>query len=89
MSDLSEMQNIGKEVAQRLTEVGINTSTDLKSVGSEQAFLRLKAIDPGACFSMLCALEGAISDIRWHNLPAERKQELKQFFIMTKKSGIK
>jgi len=27
-------------------------------------------------------LEGAVQGIRWHNLPKERKEELKEFFHM-------
>lgn len=83
--NLDALPNIGKEVSERLKEVGICTSSDLKKAGTEQAFLRLKAKDPGACFCMLCGLEGAIQGTRWHNLPPERKQELKHFFEMTKK----
>jgi DNA transformation protein and related proteins len=84
MSDLTSLPNLGKEVSRRLNEVGIHSASELKSIGSEQAFLRLKAVDPGACFCMLCGLEGAIQGIRWHNLSPERKQELKQFLKMIK-----
>jgi DNA transformation protein len=84
MSDLTSLPNLGKEVSRRLNEVGIHSASELKAIGSEQAFLRLKAVDPGACFCMLCGLEGAIQGIRWHNLSPERKQELKQFLKMIK-----
>jgi DNA transformation protein len=84
MSDLTSLPNLGKEVSRRLNEVGIHSASELKAIGSEQAFLRLKAVDPGACFCMLCGLEGAIQGIRWHNLSPERKQELKHFLKMIK-----
>jgi DNA transformation protein and related proteins len=80
MGDLQQQINIGKDCAKKLQQVGINTFEELKTVGSEQAFLRIKAVDPGACLSMLSALEGAILGIRWHNLPPGRKEELRQFF---------
>jgi len=54
----------------------------LLEIGTEQAFIRLSTIDNTACFSMLQALEGAIQGIRWHDLPKERKAELKEFFDM-------
>ena len=85
MNDLLDQPNIGKDCAKKLQQVGIHTFEELKAAGSEQAFLRIKAIDSGACLCVLCALEGAILGIRWHNLPQRRKQELKQFFIETKK----
>lgn len=83
MSDLSKQVNIGKELERKLTLVGINSVDELKAAGSEKAFLLIKAIDSGACINMLYALEGAVNDTRWHNLPAERKMELKAFFNST------
>ena len=85
MSDLTKLPNIGKVVAEKLEQVGISSAEELKQVGSENAFIRLKTIDPGACLSMLCGLEGAVQGIRWHNLSPERKQELKEFFKMASK----
>jgi DNA transformation protein and related proteins len=77
---LTEMPNIGKVVAEKLIQVGITTPEELSAIGTEQAFIRLQTIDETACLSMLQALEGAIQGIRWHNLPKERKEELKEFF---------
>lgn len=77
---LAQMHNIGKVVAEKLCEVGISTPEELCAIGSEQAFIRLQTIDETACFSMLQGLEGAVQGIRWHNLPKERKAELKEFF---------
>jgi len=78
-AQLSKMPNIGKVLAEKLMEVGIDTPEKLRVAGSENAFIRLKTVDTGACLSMLCALEGAIQDIRWHDLDEARKMELKAF----------
>ena len=78
-TQLSQMPNIGKVLADRLSEVGIDPPKKLKLIGSESAFIRLKTVDSGACLSMLCALEGAIQGIRWHDLDIVRKTELKTF----------
>jgi len=85
MSNLTSLPNIGKIVAGMLEQAGISSAEELKQVGSENAFIRLKAIDPGACLSMLCGLEGAVQGIRWHQLSLERKQELKEFYKMVQK----
>jgi DNA transformation protein len=77
---LTELPNIGKVVAEKLIQAGITSPHELLAIGSEQAFIRIQTIDETACFSMLQGLEGAIQGIRWHNLPAERKAELKEFF---------
>jgi DNA transformation protein len=83
-TELTDLPNIGKVVAKKLSEVGIDTPGELHKVGAEQAFIRLQTIDEGACLCMLQGLEGAVQGIRWHNLPKERKEELKQFFRMRK-----
>ena len=49
-------------------------------MGSKKAWLEIKAIDESACFNRLCALEGAIRGMRWHNLPDEVKTDLKEFY---------
>ena len=82
---LSDLPNIGKVVAEKLTEVGVETPEQLFSMGSQNVFLRLKTVDPGACLSMLCGLEGAIQGVRWHNLDAAKKQELRIFYNSLKK----
>lgn len=79
-SELTQLPNIGKVVAEKLKEVGIDTPEELRKVGAEQAFIRLQTIDDGACLCMLQGLEGAVQGIRWHNLSPERKAELKAFF---------
>ena len=84
-NDLSRIINIGKDTRAKLTRVGIDSFEKLKSIGSEQAFLRIQAIDPDACLSLLSALEGAIEGIRWHDLPVEKKNELNFFFKMATK----
>jgi DNA transformation protein and related proteins len=85
MNELSKLPNIGKVLAAQLEIVGISTSSQLKAAGSEDAFSRLATLDESACINMLYALEGAIQGIRWHNLSAERKRELLEFFHFCKK----
>lgn len=86
---LTTLPNIGKTLSEKLHDVGIETPEDLLAAGSENAFIRLKTVDEGICFSELCALEGAIQGIRWHNLVADRKNELKVFYKMTKNTSDK
>jgi len=83
-TDLISLPNIGKTLAELLMQAGITSAAQLKATGSENAFIRISAIDPEACLSKLCALEGAIQGIRWHQLSVDRKAALKEFFVMTK-----
>jgi DNA transformation protein len=65
MKPLAELPNIGKTLAAKLNSVGIKTENDLKNIGSENAIIKIAAIEnSGACITMLYALEGAIQGIR-------------------------
>jgi len=83
-NQLTALPNIGNVLADRLTEVDIKTIKELKTLGSEKAFIRLQVIDNGACINELYALEGAIQGIRWHHLDERRKYELKIFYQQTR-----
>jgi DNA transformation protein len=81
MNNLTDIPNIGKVLAEKLQEVGINNEDDLRNTGSEQAFILLSALENcEPCINMLYALEGAIKGIRWHSLSLERKAELRDFY---------
>ena len=84
MGALSDLPNIGGTVERQLHEVGIMSDDDLRAVGSKAAWLRILSIDPSACYSRLCALEGAIRGIRWHDLDPETKASPKQFYQQEK-----
>ena len=80
MGELVQLPNIGKQVEEQLNQVDINTIEDLQKLGSREAWLRIQAIDPSACCNRLCALEGALQGIRWHDLEPATKAELKTFY---------
>ena len=82
---LEELPNIGHTLADLLRKAGIETPEDLFDAGTLQAYIRIQAIDPDACYSKLCAIEGAIEGIRWHSLSEEKRKELKQFFALVHK----
>lgn len=84
MSTLSSLPNIGKVLEVQLFQVGIETIEQLQALGSKQAWLMIKEIDSSACYNRLCALEGAIENIRWHDLPEDIKKDLKEFYSCEK-----
>ncbi|MBD5134800.1 MAG: hypothetical protein HDT39_02365 [Lachnospiraceae bacterium] len=79
MSELTSMMNIGKEMAKKLTAVGIDSSEKLIESGSKQAFLKLKEKYPQVCLVHLYTLEGAVQNTEFNNLSEEKKKELKEF----------
>jgi len=77
MSELNTLQNIGAEIEQKLKSAGITTAEDLIDIGSEEAFMRLKAHYPKVCLVHLYALEGAVSGVDYNKLSESTKKRLK------------
>lgn len=78
---LTSLPNISSAIAADLEKAGISTAEQLKKMGSKEAFVRIRLqADSEACVSKLCALEGAIQGMRWHNLPDDVKADLKAFY---------
>lgn len=80
MSELTVLPNIGKTLADRIIQAGITTPDEIKQLGAKEVFVRVKSVYPDACINHLYAIEGAVQNIRWHNLSDQRKKELKSFF---------
>ncbi len=85
-SDLSKQLNIGKDTEAKLIKVDIRSFSELQNIGVEQAFIRLQAIDPGACLCLLYGLAGAIEGVKWNQHSPERKMELQEFYLQAKKA---
>lgn len=79
MTELSSMQNIGKEIEKKLKAVGICSAEELIRLGSKEAFVRLKIRYPNVCLVHLYTLQGAIDNIEFNRLPDEVKHDLKSF----------
>lgn len=78
--ELTDLPNVGAVLARNLNAVGIHTPEELRALGTEEAFLRIRTtIDPGACIRMLYGIEGAIEGIPDELLPQETKERLKRF----------
>lgn len=80
MGELSLLPNISKVIEGKLNEAGIFTKAQLIEEGSHVAFIQIRLRDPDACINMLYAIEGAIENIRWHNMTDAKKSELKDFY---------
>lgn len=84
MGNLSKEVNIGKDTEAKLISVGIDSIEKLRSIGSEEAFIKLQTLDRGACICLLMGLEGAIQGIKYKNLSPDNKLALKEFYRVAK-----
>ena len=74
--ELQHLKNLGKTSAQWLHAVGIHSASDLKRLGAVDAYRAVKARGFRASKVLLYAIEGALLDVHWNDLPAERKEAL-------------
>ncbi|KQB55153.1 competence protein TfoX [Pseudomonas endophytica] len=76
--ELQHLKNLGKTSAQWLHAVGIHSATDLRRRGAVEAYRAVKARGFRASKVLLYAIEGALLDIHWNDIPSERKALLNQ-----------
>lgn len=79
MGKLVVLPNIGVKLEEQLIVAGIDTPEQLRALGSHEAWLRLRHMDPTVSLTRLYALEGAVRGVRWHLLDEDTKRELRAF----------
>lgn len=78
-SPLTFLRNIGPTNTRWLESVGIRSPGDLFNLGPVEANKRVKSAYPReVSLNMLYALQGAIMDLPWNELPADIKDKLKR-----------
>jgi DNA transformation protein len=71
-----KMRNIGPKSAAWLRQVGLRSLEDLAAAGTVEAFMRVKRAGFKPGLNLLYAIEGALLDCHWQEVPDERRQEL-------------
>ncbi len=77
-SELSKLRNIGKVSEAWLNEVGIHTRADLEEAGAVESYQWVRALGHNATLNLVYAIQGAIMDLHWTDLPIELKEQLKR-----------
>jgi DNA transformation protein and related proteins len=72
----TKMRNIGPKSAAWLRQVGLRSLDDLAAVGTVDAFMRVKRAGFKPGLNLLYAIEGALLDCHWQDVPEDRRQEL-------------
>jgi hypothetical protein len=71
-----KIRNVGPKSAAWLRQVGVRTQEDLVRLGAVEAFMKVKRAGFRPSLNLLYALEGALADCHWADLPEERKAAL-------------
>lgn len=72
------MRNLGPTSRRWLAAIGIKNRDQLEALGAVEVYLRVRNAGFGASLNLLWALQGAILDIGWNELPAAMKEDLKR-----------
>ena len=72
----TQLRNIGPKSAAWLRQVGLRSAEDLVAAGAVQAFIKVKRAGFKPSLNLLYALEGALLDCHWHDVPEERRRLL-------------
>jgi DNA transformation protein and related proteins len=79
MAPINKLPNIGPKSAHWLEGVGIRTDDDLEELGAVEAYRRVKAAFAGrVSLNLLWALQGALLNLPWNELPPDMKEKLRR-----------
>ena len=73
---MNKLRGLGPKSIAMLETAGITTEEALRTLGSIQAFCRVKAAGCKPSLNLLWALEGALSDVDWREVSQQHRTSL-------------
>lgn len=74
---IASLKNLGPKSAEQIIAVGIDGPDDVRELGAAVVFHRVKSRFPDSTsLNLLWALQGALMEVHWHDVPDEIKQQL-------------
>ncbi|MGV8944139.1 TfoX/Sxy family protein [Thermomonas sp.] len=70
------MRNIGPKSAAWLRQVGLRSLHEISDIGVVEAFMKVRRAGFKPSLNLLYALEGAVLDCHWQEVPDTRRTEL-------------
>lgn len=71
-----KVRNIGPKSAAWLRQVGVHSPEQLAELGAVGTFIKIKRAGFRPSLNLLYALEGALRDCHWQEVPEARRSEL-------------
>lgn len=72
----AKMRNIGPKSAAWLRQVGLRSLEDIAAIGTVDAFMKVRRAGFKPSLNLLYALEGALQNCHWQDVPDARRTEL-------------
>lgn len=76
MSRNVKIRNVGPKSAAWLRQVGVRSIEDLRDTGVVATFMKVRRAGFRPSLNLLYAMEGALLDCHWQDVPEERRSEL-------------
>ena len=76
MENLLKLKNIGRTSALWLKTIGVHSIDDLAALGPAEAFKRIDDRGIRTSKVLLYALQGALMNVHWNDVPESIKQQL-------------
>ena len=76
MSRNVKIRNVGPKSAAWLRQVGVRSLEDLRDTGVVATFMKVRRAGFRPSLNLLYAMEGALLDCHWQDVPEERRSEL-------------
>ena len=71
------MKNLGPKSAEQIIAVGVDGPDEIRALGAAEVFHRVKSRFPDSTsLNLLWALQGALMEVHWHDIPDEIKHQL-------------
>jgi DNA transformation protein len=77
MSEVGRLRNLGPVSERMLNAVGVHTAAELRELGAVNAYRLLPLRGHRPSLNLVWAIEAALTDVHWMDLPPETKARLK------------
>ena len=75
-ANTQKMRNIGPKSAAWLRQVGLRSLDEISGTGVVESFMKVRRAGFKPSLNLLYALEGAVLDCHWQDVPEARRTEL-------------
>ena len=82
---LAALKNLGEKTAQWLLDAGVKTKSELAKLGAIEVCRRMLQAGHPVSVVAAYAIEGALTDTHWNEIPASKKLELQRLFAIMKR----
>lgn len=85
VKELAAMKNLGEKTALWLVDAGVRSRGDMARLGAIEVCRRMLLAGHPVSLVAAYAIEGALTDTHWNQIPAAKKLEIQRLFAVMKR----